>query len=57
MVAAALSRRAYFKMMCIGYGVGLPLLAFDSFHEIVNLHADFGFTAEHGADFAFFEVL
>lgn len=31
-----LSRRSYLWMMLIGYGIGLPLLVFDSLHEVRN---------------------
>ncbi len=34
--SAALSRRTYLWMACLGYGIGIPLLAFDIFHEIQN---------------------
>ena len=34
--SAALSARAYRVMMLVGYGAGLPLLAFDAWHEIHN---------------------
>jgi len=40
--AGRLSRRFYVKMMLVGYGVGLPLMAFDAFHEIQN-----GFFLDH----------
>lgn len=31
-----LSRRSYLWMMGIGYGIGIPVVIFDSFHEISN---------------------
>ncbi len=31
--AAQLSKRAYLMMIVLGYGIGLPLLAFDAIHE------------------------
>ena len=31
--SARLSQRAYQKMMAIGYGIGLPLMAFDAYHQ------------------------
>ncbi len=34
--AATRSRRAYLTMMAVGYGVGLPLMAFDAIHEASN---------------------
>jgi uncharacterized protein len=34
--AAARSRQAYLTMMAVGYGIGLPLLAFDTYHEATN---------------------
>ena len=34
--SASLSRRTYLWMAVLGYGIGLPLLAFDAFHEIQN---------------------
>jgi uncharacterized protein len=37
--AAALERRTYVKMMLLGYGIGIPLMLGDAFHEIVhNFH-------------------
>jgi uncharacterized protein len=34
--AAARSRQTYLTMMAVGYGIGLPLLAFDTYHEASN---------------------
>ncbi len=34
--SARLSGRAYLTMMAVGYGVGLPLMAFDAWHEASN---------------------
>lgn len=34
--AAALSKRKYTIMMLVGYGIGLPLMLFDSIHESLN---------------------
>jgi uncharacterized protein len=34
--AAELSNRAYMIMMALGYGIGLPILLFDSIHEVTN---------------------
>ena len=34
--AARLSRRAYLTMMAVGYGVGLPIMLFDTIHESSN---------------------
>ena len=34
--AARLTRRAYLIMMAVGYGIGLPLMAFDTYHELNN---------------------
>jgi uncharacterized protein len=34
--SAARSRRFYVNMMLFGYGIGLPLIVFDSYHQISN---------------------
>ena len=34
--SAGLSRRAYLIMMAVGYGIGIPLMLFDVFHESLN---------------------
>ncbi|WP_435007844.1 DUF418 domain-containing protein [Tundrisphaera lichenicola] len=34
--SAERSRRAYLTMMVVGYGIGLPLMAFDAIHEASN---------------------
>jgi uncharacterized protein len=34
--AARLSNRAYITMIAIGYGIGLPILLYDSIHEVNN---------------------
>jgi uncharacterized protein len=34
--AARSSRRTYLTLMALGYGIGLPILAFDVYHEIAN---------------------
>lgn len=34
--SATLSRRSYLWMIGLGYGIGIPLLAFDVFHEVHN---------------------
>ena len=34
--SAARSRRYYINMLLIGYGIGLPLMAFDAYHQIAN---------------------
>jgi uncharacterized protein len=34
--SAGLSRRAYLWMMAVGYGLGLPLMAFDAYHQLHN---------------------
>ncbi|MFO0910651.1 MAG: DUF418 domain-containing protein [Isosphaeraceae bacterium] len=34
--SAACSRSTYLRMMILGYGIGLPLMAFDCWHEISN---------------------
>jgi uncharacterized protein len=34
--AAGLSKRAYLIMMAVGYGIGLPIMAFDAIHESRN---------------------
>lgn len=34
--SARLSSRTYGRMMLVGYGVGLPLMAFDAYHQLHN---------------------
>ena len=46
------SRRFYFWLMLLGYGIGLPLLAFDTYEQI---HTNFGFSYRlHGGVFVNF---
>ena len=34
--SASLSRRVYWRMVAFGYGMGVPLMLFDAYHQISN---------------------